>query len=121
MQQFIQCVGGSSSLYGLCEETLDSLLLTVLPLESKLPTTDTNKTPFQQLSFVDSFEHAHQKQICIMQVLTEALKLNFNLHYQQVCDQISILFVNLKLLLFFSDSFSVLQKNWSVIQHICSI
>lgn len=101
VQQFIQCVGGSSSLYGLREETLDSLLLTVLQLKSKLPTTDTNETPFQQLSFMDSFEHAHQKHICIMQMLTEALKLNFNLHYQQVCDPISILFVDLKLLFFF--------------------
>ena len=30
-QQFIDCIGGSGSLYGLKEETLDSLVMTMLP------------------------------------------------------------------------------------------
>ena len=95
VQQFIQCVGGSSSLYGLCEETVDSLLLTILPPNSKIPMTDmnVNKAPFQHPCSMDSFENAHQKQICILQMLTETLKMNFNLCYQQVCDQISVSFV----------------------------
>ena len=88
MQQFVQCIGGPSAFYGLCEETVDSLLLTVLPLELKLPITDTNTVPLQQLPSTGNFENAHQKQIYILQVLTEALKLNFNFRYQEVCDPI---------------------------------
>ena len=99
MQQFIQCVGGSSSLYGLCEETVDSLLLTVLPLEFKLLMTDTNTAPVQHLSSTDNFENAHQKQISILQILTEALKENFNFRYKEVCDPIPIHFMWYSILL----------------------
>ena len=93
MQQFVQCIGGPSAFYGLCEETVDSLLLTVLPLELKLPITDTNTVPLQQLPSTGNFENAHQKQIYILQVLTEALKQNFNFRYKEVCDPIPIFYV----------------------------
>ena len=80
-------------MYGLCEETVDSLLLTLLPLEFKLPMTDINTVPLQQLPSSDNFESAQQIQIYVLQVLTEALKLNFNFRYQEVCDPILILFM----------------------------
>ena len=100
MQQFVQCIGGASALYGLCEETVDSLLLTVLPLEFKLSMTDRNTVPLQQLPSTDNFENAHRKQIYILQVLTEAVKLNLNFRHQEVCDPISIHFMWYSVLLF---------------------
>ena len=93
VQQFVQYIGGASTFYGLCEETVDSLLLTVLPLEFKLPISDRNTVPLQQLPSTDNFESTRQKQIYILQVLTEAVKLNLNFRYHKVCDPISIYFM----------------------------
>ena len=122
VQQFVQCIGGASSLYGLCEETVDSLLLTILPFEFKLHMADRNMVPLQQLPSTDNFENAHQKQIYILQVLTDALKLNFNFRYQEVCDlyilcgSYSILLISWMFFIFISAQ----KKKWSVMQNICS-
>ena len=76
VQEFIHCSGGPSSFYGFCEQTLHSLLLKVLPVEFK-PTH--SKLTFQTSS-VDKFENEQEKQIHILQLLTEVLtKFNFRL------------------------------------------
>ena len=84
MQQFIQCVDGSSSIYGFCEETLDSLLLTVLPVGSGPPLATGITLPPQQLTSMINFENEEEKQTYILQVLTEALRQNFKFRFQQV-------------------------------------
>ena len=71
-------------MYGFCEETLDSLLLTVLPVGSEPPLATGIKLPFQQLTSVDIFENEQEKQTYILQMLTEALRQNFKFHFQQV-------------------------------------
>ena len=86
MEEFVECIGGSSSIYGFCEDTLDSLLLTVLPVGSELPLTTGIKLPPQQLTSMVNFENEEEKQTYILQVLTEALRQNFKFHFEQVSD-----------------------------------
>ena len=83
MQQFIQCIGQSSSIYGFCEDTLDSLLLTVLPVRSEPPLTTDIKL---QLNSKGSFQNEKEKETYILQMLTKALRQNFNFHFKQVSD-----------------------------------
>ena len=75
-KEFIHCSGGPSSFYGFCEETLDSLLLKVLPV--KFTYTDVSESTHQLSLPLGYFENPQNQQIFIMQVLTEALKVNFN-------------------------------------------
>ena len=89
MQEFVECIGGSSSIYGFCEDTLDSLVLTVLPVGSELPLTTGIILPLQQLTAMDNFENEEEKQTYILQVLTEALRQNFKFHFEQVSDPTS--------------------------------
>jgi len=86
VEEFVECIGGSSSIYGFCEDTLDSLLLTVLPVGSELPLTTGIKLPPQQLTSMVNFENKEEKQTYILQVLTEALKQNFKFQFKQVSD-----------------------------------
>ena len=86
MEEFVECIGGSSSIYGFCEDTLDSLLLTVLPVGSELPLTTGIKLPPQQLTSMVNFENEEEKQTYILQVLTEALRQNFKFRFEQVSD-----------------------------------
>ena len=79
VQEFIQCSGGPSSFYGICEATLDSLLLNVLPVEFSPTQIHANQAAPQPY-----YENEREKQIHIVQVLTEVLKVNFNFHFQQV-------------------------------------
>ena len=84
MQEFVQCIGGPSSIYGFCEDTLDSLLLTVLPVGSEPPPTTGIKLPLQQPTSVDIIENEQEKQTYILQMLTEALRQNFRFHFHNV-------------------------------------
>ena len=86
MRQFIQCVGGSSSIYGFCEETLDSLFLTVLPVGSEPPLSMGIKLPLHRLTSTDAFKNEQEKHTYILQVLTEALRQHFKFRFQQVSD-----------------------------------
>jgi len=81
-------------MYGFCEETLDSLLLTVLPVGTELPLSTEIKLPLEQLTVMDNFENEEEKQTYILQVLTEALRQNFKFHFQQVSDQLYTNFTN---------------------------
>lgn len=83
IQEFIQCSGGPCSFYGFCEDTLDSLLLKVLPVT--FTHIGTSESTCQPSPSVDNFESPQKQQIYIVQVLTEALTLNFNF---QVSNQI---------------------------------
>ena len=85
VQEFIQCSGGPSSFYGFCEATLDSLLLKVLPVEFIPTQIHTNEAAPRSY-----YENEREKQIYIVQVLTEVLKVNFNFHFQQVSCQIPL-------------------------------
>ena len=80
IQEFIQCSGGPSSFYGFCEGTLDSLLLKVLPVN--FTHTGTSELTCQPSHSVENFESPQKQQIYIVQVLTEALTLNFNFNFQ---------------------------------------
>ena len=93
VQEFIHCSGGPSSFYGFCEATLDSLLLKVLPVEFNPTQIDANEpAPQPYYSWtMSNYENAQEKQIYIVQVLTEALKVNFNFHFQQVSCPIPLL------------------------------
>ena len=94
VQEFILCSGGPSSFYGFCEETLYSLLLKVLPVEFKPTHTDACK---ETSSSVDKFENAQEKQIHILQVLTEVLTVKFNFRLTQVSSRICFCLQRLKL------------------------
>ena len=85
MQEFVQCIGGSSSIYGLCEDTLDSLLLTVLPVGYELPLATEIKLQLQQPTSMVNFHNTQEKETYILQVLTEELRQNLKFHFQQVC------------------------------------
>jgi len=88
VQEFIMCSGGPSSFYGFCEQTLHSLLLKVLPVEFKPTHIDASKMTFQTSSSLDKFENAQEKQIHIVQVLTEVLTVKFNFRLTQVSSRI---------------------------------
>ena len=91
VQEFIQCSGGQSSFYGFCEGTLHSLLLKVLPVEFKPTHIDASKVTFQT-SYVDKFENAQEKQIHILQLLTEVLTVIFNFRLIKVSSRISFVY-----------------------------
>jgi len=68
----------------LCEETLDSLLLAVLPVGSEPPLTTEIELPLQQLTSTDNFENEQEKQAYILHMLTESFRQNFTFRFQQV-------------------------------------
>ena len=114
VQEFIHCSGGPSSFYGFCEQTLHSLLLKVLPVDFKPVQIDECELAVQY----SSVDAQQKQQIFILQMVTKALKLNFQFSYQQVCGKTFVEVMNFEVQLSFF--FSVLQKNWSVMQRICS-
>ena len=95
MEEFIHCSGGPPSFYGFCEETLDSLLLKVLPVN--FTHIDVSESMYQQSHLVGNYENPQNQQIFIVQALSEACAVNFNfqvsspislIQYKLMCDML---------------------------------
>ena len=75
VEEFIQCISGSSSLYGLQQETLDSLVLTLLPA------IDCTHCISDGHNLTDDLMDI---KVYILQELIQALKTNCGFHINHV-------------------------------------